>query len=132
MPVGPRSFTWRPTDPATLAWAEALDGGDWNVKVPHRDKVMTRKAPFTAAPVEVFRTEQRFSSLAWGEQPGLALLYEYDNNRHWFRTFIVDFDNPKKAPRLLWDLSTDEQYADPGSPVWRQLPNGATVLRQEG
>ncbi|WP_306601962.1 prolyl oligopeptidase family serine peptidase [Geothrix sp. 21YS21S-2] len=131
-PMGPRDFAWRATDPATLTWAEALDRGDWDVKVPHRDKVMVQRAPFTAPPAEAFRTEQRFAGLAWGEQPGLALLYEYDNNRHWFRAFIVDFDNPKKAPRLLWDLSTDEQYAHPGNPVWRQLPNGAAVLRQEG
>ena len=26
-------FAWRATEPATLVWAEALDGGDWNVKV---------------------------------------------------------------------------------------------------
>ena len=24
-------------------------------------------------------------------------------------------------PRLLWDLSTDEKYANPGNPVKRQL-----------
>ena len=30
--LGPRDFSWRPTDPATLLWAEALDGGDWNTE----------------------------------------------------------------------------------------------------
>ena len=132
VPVGPRDFSWRPTDPATLVWAEALDGGDLNVVVPNRDKVMVNKAPFTAPPRELFRTEQRFSGLAWGEQPSLALLYENDPNRHWRRTFIVNPDAPQQAPRLLWDLSTDERYAAPGSPVWRTLPDGGWVLRQEG
>ena len=131
-PLGPRDFAWRATDPATLVWAEALDGGDWDVKVPHRDKVMAWQAPFLAAPAEIFRTEQRYSGLAWSERPSLALLYEYDNNRHWMRSFIVNFDDPKQSPRLLWDRSTDEQYANPGSPVWRRLPNGTAVLRQEG
>lgn len=131
-PLGPRQFAWRPTEPATLIWAEALDGGDWKTKVPHRDKVMAQKAPFESAPVELFRTEQRYSGLMWGERPGLALLYEYDHNKHWTRTFIVNPDDPKQAPRKLWDLSTEEQYADPGNPVWRPLPNGAAVLRQEG
>ncbi|WP_371748419.1 alpha/beta hydrolase family protein [Geothrix fuzhouensis] len=131
-PLGPRQFAWRPTEPATLIWAEALDGGDWKTKVPHRDKVMMLRAPFESAPVELFRTEQRFSGLMWGERPGLALLYEYDHNKHWTRTFIVNPDAPKQAPRKLWDLSTEEQYADPGNPVWRPLPNGAAVLRQEG
>lgn len=131
-PLGPRQFTWRPTEPATLIWAEALDGGDWKAKVPHRDKVMLLKAPFESAPVELFRTEQRFSGLLWGERPGLALLYEYDHNKHWTRTFIVNPDDPKQAPRKLWDMSAEEQYGDPGNPVWRPLPNGAAVLRQEG
>jgi dipeptidyl aminopeptidase/acylaminoacyl peptidase len=131
-PLGPRDFDWRPSDPATLLWAEALDGGDWDVKVPHRDKVMVSKAPFSAAPQELFRTEQRFSGLAWGEQPSLSLIYEYDQNRHWIRTFIANLDDPKQAQRLLWDRSSDEQYANPGNPVWRVLPNGSAVLRQEG
>jgi len=131
-PLGPRQFAWRPTEPATLIWAEALDGGDWKTKVPHRDKVMMLRAPFESAAVELFRTEQRFSGLMWGERPGLALLHEYDHNKHWTRTFIVNPDDPKQAPRKLWDMSTEEQYGDPGNPVWRPLPNGSAVLRQEG
>jgi dipeptidyl aminopeptidase/acylaminoacyl peptidase len=31
VPTGPRDHEWRATEPATLVWAEALDGGDWNV-----------------------------------------------------------------------------------------------------
>jgi dipeptidyl aminopeptidase/acylaminoacyl peptidase len=130
--LGPRDFAWRATDPATLIWAEALDGGDWNVKVPARDKVMLAKAPFDAAPVEIARTEQRYGGISFGERPNLALLEEFDVNRHWRRTFVVDVDDPKKSPRVLWDLSSDEKYADPGKPVSRQLANGAWVVQQEG
>lgn len=130
-PLGPRNFFWRATEPATLYWAEALDHGDWKVKVPHRDKVMTLKAPFTGAPAEAFRTEQRFAGLSSSENPKVALLTEYDHDRHWSRTFIVNPEDPKQAPRLLWDLSTDERYKDPGSPVRRVLPNGFLVIRQD-
>jgi dipeptidyl aminopeptidase/acylaminoacyl peptidase len=130
--TGPREFAWRATEPATLIWAEALDGGDWNVKVDHRDKVMLLKAPFTAAPVEIARTEQRFGGLSWSERPDTALRVEYDLNRHWTKTYIVNIDNPQQKPRLLWDLSMDEHYKDPGNPVMRQLPNGASVMRMEG
>jgi dipeptidyl aminopeptidase/acylaminoacyl peptidase len=45
VPLGPRDFSWRATDPATLLWAEALDGGDWNVKVPARDKILVLTRP---------------------------------------------------------------------------------------
>ena len=132
VPMGPREFAWRATDPATLIWAEALDGGDWGVKAAERDKVMLIKAPFNTAPVEIARTEERFASLSWSERPGTALLAEYDLNKHWTKTYIVNIDDPQQKPRLLWDISMDEHYKDPGVPVMRQLPNGAQVMRMEG
>jgi dipeptidyl aminopeptidase/acylaminoacyl peptidase len=132
VPTGPRDFSWRATDPATLVYAEAMDGGDWDVKVPARDKVMLLKAPFTSPAVEITRTEQRYAAFSWGEAPSTALLHEYDNNRHWTRTFIFNVDDPQAKPRLLWDLSEDESYADPGRPVRRQLTNGSWVIRQDG
>jgi dipeptidyl aminopeptidase/acylaminoacyl peptidase len=132
VPVGPRDFAWRATDPATLVWAEALDNGDWNVKVPARDKIMLLKAPFNAPAVEITRTEQRYAGFLWSEQPGVALLNEYDTNRHWRRTFIFNVDDLQQKPRLLWDLSQDERYKNPGSPVRRRLPNGFSVVRQDG
>ena len=77
---------------------------------------MMQRAPFTAPPVEIapHRAALRRAS-GWGEQPELALLREYDQNRHWTRTFIVDVDDPKPqaAPRS-GTYSTDEHYKDPG------------------
>jgi dipeptidyl aminopeptidase/acylaminoacyl peptidase len=132
VPVGPRDFSWRATEPATLVWAEAQDGGDWKVSVPARDKIMLLKAPFNSSAVEITRTEQRYVGFGWGEQAGTAFLNEYDENRHWRRSFLIDVDQKQSKPRLLWDLSTDEKYANPGRPVERQLANGAWVVREEG
>jgi len=132
VPLGPREFSWRPTDPATLLWAEALDGGDWNVNAPARDKVMLQKAPFTATAVEIARTEQRYEGFDWSEKPSVAFLNEYDNNKHMRRTSIVDVDDLQQKPKSLWYLSTDERYADPGDPVMRRLANGFKVIRQDG
>jgi dipeptidyl aminopeptidase/acylaminoacyl peptidase len=132
VPVGPRDFSWRATEPATLVWAEALDGGDPNVKVSARDRVLLLKAPFSLPAVEIARTEQRYAGFSWSEQPSIALLNEYDENRHWKRTFIIDVDDQHPKPRLLWDLSSDEKYANPGDPVARQLANGPWVIRQDG
>ncbi len=132
VPLGPREFEWRPTDPATLVWAEALDKGDWNVNVPNRDKVMLQKAPFATPPVEMVRTEQRYSGVEWSERPSVALVYEYDNNKHMQHTLIMDFDDPQQKPRQIWDLSSDEHYANPGRPVLKTLANGFWVMRQDG
>jgi dipeptidyl aminopeptidase/acylaminoacyl peptidase len=132
VPAGPRDYEWRPTEPATLVWAEALDGGDWKAKVPARDKVMMQSAPFTSTPVEIARTEQRFDGIDWSERRGVGLLQEHDDNRHWRRTFLVDVDRPETKPRLIWDLSSDESYANPGRPVYRILPNGKWAMQQKG
>ncbi len=132
VPTGPRDHGWRTTEPATLVWSEALDGGDWNAKVPARDKVMMQAAPFTAPAVELTRTEQRFGGYEWSEQRSLALLHEYDENKHWQRTFVANVDDPKAKPALLWDMSSDEHYKDPGNPVYKLLPNGQWVIRLDG
>jgi len=132
VPMGPREFEWRPTDPATLVWAEALDKGDWNVNVPKRDKIMLQKAPFTSPAVEIVQTEQRYAGIDWSERPSVALIHEYDNNKHMQHTLIVDVDDPQQTPRQIWDISSDEHYADPGYPVTMQLANGFQVMRQDG
>jgi len=132
VPLGPRQFSWRPTDPATLVWAEALDGGDWAVKVPNRDRIMLQKAPFNSPAVEIARTEQRYVNFAWSEQASTALLTEHDENRHWFKTLMVDVDDSPAKRQLLFDLSSDERYKNPGTPVRRQLANGRWVVRLEG
>jgi dipeptidyl aminopeptidase/acylaminoacyl peptidase len=129
--LGPRDFSWRATDPATLVWAEALDGGDWAVKVPNRDKIMLQKSPFDSGAVEIARTEQRYEGFEWSEQPSSALLTEYDENRHWFKSFIVNVDDSQAKRQLLFDLSIDEKYKNPGTPVTRRLTNGHSVIRVE-
>jgi len=130
--LGPREFGWRATEPATLIWAEALDRGDWNVEVPARDKIMLLKAPFSASPIEIARTEQRFFGFDWSENPHVALVREYDENRHWVKISVIDVDEPQVKPSVLFSLSTDEEYANPGRPVHRVLGNGVSVIRQDG
>jgi dipeptidyl aminopeptidase/acylaminoacyl peptidase len=130
--LGPREFGWRATEPATLTWAEALDRGDWNVEVPARDKIMMLKAPFTASAIEIARTEQRFVGFDWSENPRVALMREHDENRHWVKISVIDVDDPQGKPSVLFSLSTDEEYANPGRPVHRVLANGAAVIRQDG
>jgi dipeptidyl aminopeptidase/acylaminoacyl peptidase len=132
VPTGPRSHHWRATDPATLVWVEALDNGDPKKKVPHRDRVRMLKTPFQGEPAELAKTEHRFQGLTWGEKNGLALLRDYDRDRRWGRTFLLNADKPDETPRVLWERSVQDRYHDPGTPILRHLPNGKTVLWQHG
>ena len=127
--TGPRSYQWRPTSPATLAWVEALDGGDPRKKVPHRDRIQMLDAPFTGNPTELEKTEHRFQGLTWTERPDMALVREYQASRRWNRTWLINPNAPTEPSRLLWDVSAQDRYGDPGSPLLRPLTNGFRVAR---
>jgi dipeptidyl aminopeptidase/acylaminoacyl peptidase len=129
--TGPRNIRWRPTAPATLVWVEALDGGDPARKVPRRDRLLSLAAPFTGEPVELARTEHRFSALDWADK-GQALLAEQDRDKRRRRVFLLDTDSPEHTTRLLHDRSIQDRYGDPGNPLHHALPSGHTVLRQQG
>ncbi|KAB7769847.1 peptidase [Xanthomonas maliensis] len=130
VPTGPRAYSWRANQPATLVWAEALDGGDWKTTVPARDKLLTWSAPFTGKPRELVRVRQRYAGLSWFAQGGQTLLDEYDENRHWRRTTLLDADHPSKPGKVLFDLSSDDLYADPGTPELQMLANGQRAVRE--
>jgi dipeptidyl aminopeptidase/acylaminoacyl peptidase len=132
VPTGPRYYHWRPTRPATVVYVEALDEGDPGRKVPHRDRVLAWTAPFAGEPAEVLRLEHRFSGIAWSDSAGLAMVDEFDRERRWDRTFAVDFDAPPSPPRLIFDLSANESYRNPGAFILRQRPNGSVVLERDG
>ncbi len=127
---GPRDFYWRPNRPSTLVWAEALDGGDPNKKAEYRDRIMMKT--ISQNPTEVWKAEQRLQDFHWIADGGVVLASHYDRDRHWVRTSVVDVDHPATAPHLLWDLSADEKYANPGYPVYTVLPTGEWVVQQQG
>jgi dipeptidyl aminopeptidase/acylaminoacyl peptidase len=132
VPTGPRSIAWRPNEPATLVWVEALDGGDTKKKAEQRDRVVLLKAPFNGQPVELYKTEQRFASLSWFEKSGQILLRDFDRITRRSRTFLLNADNPSQTAKLIWNRSTQDRYNDPGLPVLKKLPNGQTVIQQNG
>jgi dipeptidyl aminopeptidase/acylaminoacyl peptidase len=127
---GPRSITWRPDEPATLTWVEALDEGNPRNKAPHRDRLMSWKAPFTGQAAEWMRLEHRFLGIDWGQ--GVALVRDSDRNRRWVRTFALATNDRGATPKLLFSRSSQDQYGDPGSPVEITNPAGARVLLQDG
>ena len=132
VPTGPRQVEWRADQPATLVWAEALDGGDPRRKVPHRDRLMTISAPFQGDPKEMLKLEQRFSGIDWSERGDFALVRDSERARRWSRTFVLDLKNPAEAPRLLWSRSTQDRYNAPGVPVQKTLASGQRAIHQSG
>ncbi|MBA3322726.1 MAG: S9 family peptidase, partial [Pyrinomonadaceae bacterium] len=130
--TGPRGLAWRPTESATLVWIQALDDGDPKKKVPHRDRVLLSKSPFTAAPVELTKTEHRFAGMQWGEKGGLLFINDYDRDRRWVTTRMLNADNAGDAGKVLFSRSVQDRYNDPGTALTRVLPNGQRVIVQNG
>jgi dipeptidyl aminopeptidase/acylaminoacyl peptidase len=113
---GPRGFEWRPTAPSTIVWAEAQDEGDLRKQVPHRDRIVSLEAPFSGEPSELTKTEFRFQSIGWTDR-GVALVSEFDRRRRRSRTWVID--SAGATPRKLWDVSSEDRYNNPGTPVGR-------------
>lgn len=135
VPTGPRSLSWRADAPATLVWAEALDGGDIRARAEHRDRILALDAPFDGEPRELARTEMRYAGITWSEE-GFALLDESLWQTRTRRTWMIRPDAPLNdaatEPRLVFDVSTEDRYNDPGRPMTTTNAAGATVLRTDG
>jgi len=131
VPTGPRAIQWQPLTGATLVWAEALDGGDPLKKVPHRDRIMTLAAPSEAEPREIMKVKQRYSGLEWTARPNEAFVAEFDRDRRWTTTALVDLAAPDGA-RIVVDRSINDAYHDPGAPVQEERPDGTQVMVQDG
>ena len=128
--TGPRSIQWRPSEPSTLMWVEALDGGDLKNNVPNRDRLVALKAPFAGDPVELYKTQWRFSGIQFAAKGGMALVEDSDRKTRHVRTFQIDLD--KGGANLIWDRNNQDRYHDPGSPVLKAVSNGQMVLLQDG
>ncbi|MBS1856018.1 MAG: S9 family peptidase [Acidobacteria bacterium] len=130
--TGPRNIVWRPTEPATLMWVEALDGGDLKNQVPFRDRIVALQAPFTGTAREVYKTEQRFAGMSFFEKGGRALVSDSERMSRRIRGFIVEVDDPGAAPILVWSRNQQDRYRDPGTPMTKALPAGGRVIMQDG
>src|SRR5579862_756503 len=118
--TGARSIRWMSNHPASLMWVEALDGGNPKEKVPNRDKVMVVNAPFTAKPMEIGKTEERFAGIQFGK--GFVLVEDQARISRMLRTFEV---KPGSEPKIIWSRNAQDRYKDPGRPVEsRQVPGG--------
>jgi dipeptidyl aminopeptidase/acylaminoacyl peptidase len=132
VPKGPRAIDWQALQPSTLVWAEALDGGDPMVKAPFRDRLMRWSAPFRGSPGEAMKIPHRFTDLSWLALPDRGLLSQYDRERRWRTTSIIDLGSARAAGDTLFDLSANDSYNDPGQLLVETRPGGDEVAVQEG
>ena len=112
----PRQFGWRSDQPATVYWAEAQDKGDPKQnKTDFMDIIYQISYPFNSEKQEVAKTEKRFRNILWNDD-AFALLIETSRETRKNRTFTFK-PCSSESPVLLFIVSTDDNYNNPGNPL---------------
>ncbi|GGG53859.1 alpha/beta hydrolase family protein [Bizionia arctica] len=117
--TGKRDISWRNDKPATLIWAEALDGGDPENDVAFRDEVFQQEAPFTGKIRSLLKTKDRFRFIQWGDD-NTALAYDYWWNTRNTRTYLFNPSNNKQEPKVVFDRNYQDVYSNPGNFVTKK------------
>ena len=122
----PRSFEWRDDEAATLVWCMPLDSGLIKKTAEYRDAVYAQPAPFTAEPVELFKTKMRYRGTTWGDK-NLALVTEGLTGK---QTTQLDRYNPITGDlEKLITRNTTDAYSNPGFPVLDKNQYGRNVIK---
>ena len=126
VPLGVRSASWRADTPATLVWTEAQDEGNAQKEVAIRDHVYMQSAPFNSPPVLLAQLELRFAGVTWGNDT-VALIDEVWWSSRQRRTHLANPSDPSEG-RVLFDVSMEDRYNDPGDPMTYTDKNGQRRL----
>ncbi|MEZ6020709.1 MAG: prolyl oligopeptidase family serine peptidase [Planctomycetota bacterium] len=130
--TGARRVQWMGSRPCSLAWVDALDGGDPKAKAEHRDRLMAWHGPFEADPTELLRTRDRIWTLFYFSDPDRLAVRSYDRERNQVRTELLDLGPDPVPTRTIEDRSMRERYRNPGSLVLMRDEFGSLVVQQEG
>jgi dipeptidyl aminopeptidase/acylaminoacyl peptidase len=124
---GMRQISWRTDLPHTLVWAEALDEGNPEIPVAHRDAIYQQTFPFVEAPRLLFKTIDRFAGIYFANE-NLALIYD----RWWTtrnqRTILFNPNDPEDYS-LVDERNFQDIYTDPGTFVTAKNQYGLSAIQ---
>ncbi|CEJ71718.1 Prolyl tripeptidyl peptidase precursor [Chryseobacterium oranimense G311] len=127
--TGKRSMGWRSDAPATLVFAEALDGGDQSKAAEYRDEIFTWEAPFTATPKSFFKTKQRYEGVSWTNDHYAVVSEGWYDTRN-TKSFLVDLNSGES--KVIDDRNYQDVYSDPGNFNTAKNQYGRTVIDMKG
>lgn len=130
--TGPRNVAWRVGRASQLIWVEALDGGDPKAEVSQRDRWMTLGAPFDGEAEELLRVEHRAMGLTFLRDGEHVIAGDYDRDRRWVRTQLVNLKHPEQEVRTLESRNTRDAYGNPGSLLMQTHSSGVATPHQDG
>jgi dipeptidyl aminopeptidase/acylaminoacyl peptidase len=124
---GMRSINWRNDEPATIYYAVALDEGDPEKEAEFRDEVFMIREPFTNQPVSVVKTTNRYAGITWGNNQVAIARDRWIKNRN-TKTYLFNPSEPETKPVVLFDMSYEDSYNNPGSFVTAKNQFGENTL----
>jgi dipeptidyl aminopeptidase/acylaminoacyl peptidase len=90
---------------------------------------MRWSAPFNGKPEEVFKAKHRIQGMMWGQSDGMLMLYQRERMKR--RRYVWLLDVNKNSSKLWFELDENDQYNNPGYPVFTQLENGQYAIKVE-
>lgn len=124
---GKRIMSWRLDKAASLYYVEALDGGDPANVVPFRDEVFSWDAPFKNGATSIAKTPQRYAGIIWGDNANAIIVDQWYDTRN-EKTYLFNPNNANQKPVVLFDLNSQDIYADPGKFQTEKNEFGKRVL----
>lgn len=128
---GRRNITWRDDLPATIVYAEALDGGDPAVEVEYRDEVFQLDVPFNGTPKSLLKTINRFRGIVWGNSK-VAVASDIWRKTRNTKSYLFNPSDASEEVEVIFDRNYQDRYNDPGSFVMKKNAMGSQVLALKG
>ena len=128
---GKRRFSWRNDMPASLVYAEALDGGDPEKEALYRDEIFQLNAPFNGEAKSLMKTVNRYDNAVWGDEDTALIIDDWWNTRN-TKTYLFNPSDSSVEPKILFDRNYQDRYSDPGRFVTKRNKMGSDVLAIKG
>ncbi len=111
--AGKREIMWRNDKPSTLFWCEAPDDGDPAKNVEYRDMLFQSDFPFTENK-NICSIKNRFRDITFGKN-NIAIVEDFWWKNRNTKTYIINPLLNSQQPLVIFDLSQEDLYANPGN-----------------
>jgi dipeptidyl aminopeptidase/acylaminoacyl peptidase len=129
-PKGKRDMDWRDDKPSTLYYVVALDEGDKANKAEFRDEVFLWSAPFTSDATSLFKTQQRFAGIIWGNDKFAIGFDRWYDTRN-MKIYLINPSVFNEKPKVIYDRNFQDIYSDPGNFETKKNQYGRYVLTMD-
>ncbi len=120
---GPRQYAWRADVPAVVTWVQPIEGRRNGLG----DSLYMLAAPFDAEPTLLAKVELRLQNVVWGND-NIALVNETSRRSRKLVTWRIFPGEPAHAAVKLFERSSEDRYADPGTPLTETNARGTRTL----